>query len=420
MDIHRDIQYYLYPFLLKLLSDRWLSYEQFFSERRNRFMVFINANESDYIFPSAMTPQGAAEVPAETGAEGEQNDEKPPEPQEEDPDDPAVVERKAKQAAAETEKKALDRGLSTLELLFPKAGWDRLSTFPDIYPYFTDIFNMKKGYELVAPTDPMQQVAVLMRIVEEFCFGLRYISFGVVNGADGEPVRVDDFLGNVINHWQQYIDKSFMKEYLPRLKEYCHILENSAESRTSNYAKRILNELHWVKRLFFLPFYKFESVFPPTIKKGDVTPIYPEIRLMRKYLTAVAAGIEQGSRQGGAEKQAPCDGIDNPWEPYNFEVPNPVSTRLDSILEPKKRNNAALIFFSLSVVVVLDHLVNDETSWAYDNRPGPLFRSMNGEGIMPLFGVEMKIDADLIFRQARKDREKAAKKPPANESGAGG
>jgi hypothetical protein len=419
-DVRRDIHYFLYPLLMKLLSDRWLPYEVFFSERRNRFAAFINANETDCIHPQAMTAQESGDVTAENkGAQGQEDEKNRAEKQEEDPDDPEVIERKAKQAAVDAEKKALDQGLSTLEILFPKAGWDRLSTFPDMYSYFADVFNLRKGYELIAPTDPLQQVAVLMRIVEELCFGLRYITFGVVAGADGNPVRVDDFLGSIINHWQQYIDMSFDREYLPRLQEYCHILENSAESRTSNYARRTLNELHWVKRLFFLPYYKFESVMPPTVKKKDVTPIYPEIRLMRKYLAAVAAGIEQGTQQGGAEKQAPCDGIDNPWAPYNFEVPNPVSIRLDSLLDPKKRNNAALVFFSLSVITVLDYLVNGEASWAYENRPGPLFRSVNGEGIMPLFGVETKIDADLIFKQAVKDRDRARQKSADREADAG-
>ncbi|MDR0600769.1 MAG: hypothetical protein LBG42_00160 [Treponema sp.] len=418
-DVRRDIHYFLYPLLLKLLSDRWLPYEMFFLERKNRFMFFINADETDCILPQAMAAREMETGELSAGGKTEDGDDKNPDGEEEDPDSPEVQARKAKEAAAAAEKKALDRGLVTLETLFPRAGWDRLSTFPDLYSYFADIFNLKNGYELIAPTDPLQQVAVLMRIVEDLCFGLRYITFGSVTGADGDPVRIDDFLGNIINHWQQHMDMSFGREYLPRLREYCHILENSAESRTSNYAKRILNELHWTKRLFFLPHYKFESVMPSTIRKGDVTPIYPEIRRMRKYLTSVAAGIEQGSRQGGAEKQAPCDGIDNPWEPYNFEVPTPLSTRLDSLLDPRKRNNAALVFFSLSVIAVLDHLVNNETSWAYENRPGPLFRSINGEGIMPLFGVETKIDADLIFRQTMKDRERARQKAAEQEKDAG-
>jgi hypothetical protein len=159
-----------------------------------------------------------------------------------------------------------------------------------------------------------------------------------------------------------------------------------------------------------MPYYKFESLGPPPFQKRDTTPIYSEIRLLRRYLTEVALGIEQGNRRGGTEAQAPCDGIDNPWEPYNFEIPSPVSIRLDALLGPKKKNNASLVLFTLAVAAVLDYLVNNENSWAYENRPGPLFRSVDGEGVMPLFGVETKIDADLIFRQMMRQKERERQK----------
>jgi hypothetical protein len=413
-DVRRDVHYLLYPLLMRLLSDRWFSYEQFFINRRRRFMAFLNVSAQDRIVPSDMSvqqmesgnfeklPAGEEEAPDQnSGSAGEE---------EEDPDDPAVVARQAKRAAQEAEQKAVNRGISVLESLFPKAGWDRLSTFPDLYPYFVDMFSLKKGYELIAPTDPLQQVAILMFILEELLFGLRYISFGTIERADENPIRIEDYLGSIINNWQRYIDLGFNKGYLPRLVEYCRILENTADSRNSSYAKRTLNECHWLKRLYFLPHYKFESLGPPPFQKEDTTPLYGEMRLLRRYLTEVAQGIELGNRQGGAEAQAPCDGIDNPWEPYNFEVPNPVSIRLDALLGAKKKNNASLIYFTLAVTTVLDHLVNNENSWAYDNRPGPLFRSIDGEGIMPLFGVETKIDADLIFRQVTKQKERVRQK----------
>jgi hypothetical protein len=165
-------------------------------------------------------------------------------------------------------------------------------------------------------------------------------------------------------------------------------------------------DLHWIKRLYFLPYYKFESLSPPPFQKKDITPIYPEIRKLRRYLTAVAAGIDQGSKAGGAEKRAPCDGIDNPWEPYVFQVPNPLSIRLDSLLAGKGKNNAALVFFTLAVTTVLDHMVNSEDSWAYSSRPGPLFRSVNGEGSQPLTGVDNRIDADALFKATLKQRQK--------------
>jgi hypothetical protein len=228
-------------------------------------------------------------------------------------------------------------------------------------------------------------------------------------GSTGNPERVDDILVDIINNWHYYIESSFEREYLPRMSEYIRILEGSPDDRNAPYAKKILSDLHWTKRLYFLPFYKFESLAAPPFQKKDITPIYPEIKKLRKYLTAVAAGIEQGMRAGGAEKRAPCDGIDNPWESYVFQVPNPLSLRLDALLAGKAKNNASLIFFTLAVTAALDYLVNNEDSWAYgSNRTGFLFRSVDGEGILPLTGVDTRIDADNIFKQVMKQRERRA------------
>ncbi|MDR1949756.1 MAG: hypothetical protein LBQ38_10210 [Spirochaetaceae bacterium] len=397
--IRRDVRFLLYPLLLKILSDRWLPYEAFFRERRRRFMAFLNVTERDQIVPVEVVRQvtnGKNGGDQQEGADG-------------DSEDPEVVERKARQMAIEAEKKAVDRGITTLETLFPRAGWDRLSEFPDMYPYFLDVFSLKRDYALIAPSDPMLQIGILMRILEELFFGLRYVSFGAISGPDGTPDRIDDTLGPIINNWQYYLGNSFDKEYFPRLSEYCRILETTSESRTSSYAKRLVNELHWIKRLYFLPYYKFESTFPPPFQKKDVTPLYPEIRQLRKYLTAVAAGIEQGTRQGGAELKAPCEGIDNPWEPYIFQVPNPLSIRLDALLGEKKRNNASLIFFTLAVTVLLDYLINNDGSWAYGDRPGPLFRSTDGERVTPLPGDDSDINSEALFKQSIKQRDRSNK-----------
>jgi hypothetical protein len=373
-------------------------------------MAFLNVAEREQISASMVVSPKFNELrQAQTAAEDSAETSKA-ESSAIDPTDPAAKEKMAKQTLAENEQRALDRGLTTLEALFPKAGWDHLSDKVDLYPYFQDVFKLQKDYALIAPTDALQQVAILVRILEELFFGLRFVSFGVVIGSDGNPDRVEDVLGPILNNWHYYIDNSFEKEYLPRLAEYCRILENTAESRTSAYAKRLLNELHWAKRLFFLPYYKFESAFPPPFQKNEVVPLYPEIRTLRRYLTAVANGIEQGNRHGGAAVKAACDGIDNPWEPYVFQVPNPVSKRLNALLGEGKRTNAALIFYTLAVSVVLDYLVNNEASWAYGERDHieSLFRSRDGDGVMPMEGVDTKIDADAIFNQAIRARKERA------------
>jgi hypothetical protein len=393
--IRKDVRFLLYPLLVKILSDRWLPYDKFFTARKNRFLAFINASPADQISPTDGTKavESVDDDPAEANDRAEDDEED---------DDPETEARKAKIAIMEAEQKAVDKGLQTLEVLFPRAGWDRLPQFPDIYPYFRDVFSLKKEYALIAPSDPVLQLVVFTRILEELLFGLRHIAFGVVMNSDGTPERLEDVLTPIINNWHYAVENSVEKEYLPRLVEYCRILENTAESRTSNYARRLLNELHWLKRLYFLPYYKFESTIPPPFQKQDITPLYPEIRQLRKYLTAVAAGIEQGNKNGGAEQKAPCDGIDNPWEKYIFQVPNPLSRRLDALLKPERRNNASLIFFTLAVTVVADNFINSDASWAYSDRPGMLFRSINGEGVTPAPGVDETVDAEAIFKQSLK------------------
>ncbi|MDR1025377.1 MAG: hypothetical protein LBL56_06570 [Treponema sp.] len=412
-DVRRDLHYYLYPLLMKLLSDRYLAYDVFFSARRNRFMNFIDASESDQIDPAGMAAElkGGKELELDNEGENEEKDgqETPEEnkdgPKEEDPDDPKIIERKEKEAVQEKEHKAMLQGIASLEALFPHAGWERLSAFPDMYPYFRDVYDLRKGYELIAPSDPLLQAAVIIRILEDLLLGLRNVRFGTVVSGENGLIRVDETLNAVIGDWQSHVNVAIEKEYLLRLIEYCRIIEHS-ESRVSTYAKRILCELHWIKRLFFLPYYKFDSLFPPPLQKKDVEAVFPAVRSLRRSLALVASGIEQANRIGGAEKRVPCSGIDNPWETYSFAIPNPVSTRLDALLPVKRRNNATLIFFSLAFSTVLDHLLNDENSWAYRERNNTLFRTVNG---LPQFGVDKHVDAEAIFKESIRQREESGK-----------
>jgi hypothetical protein len=391
--IRKDVRFLLYPLLMKLLSDRWLPYELFFSARRNRYLDLIGASEDDRILPADFTRP--VKVLASEEEKKEENASK-------DAEKPGETQRKPITAMEERERKALGKGLQTMEILFPKAGWDRLSEYPDLYPYFREVFSLKKEYALISPSDPLFQIAVLARVLEEFIYGLRYAAFASYTSPDGTPGNAGDMLTPILNNWQYIVENSFEREYLPRLTEYCRVLENTAESSTSVYARRLLNELYWLRRLYFFPYYKFESAGPPPFSRQEITPLYVEIRKLRKVLTAVAAGIEQGFMAGGVEVKAHCDGIDNPWEYYEFQVPNPLSKRLDALLSGKKRNNAALIFFTLSTVVVLDNLINNEESWAYAGPVGPFFRSLNGEGVIPTPGVDVNVDAEELFKQSLK------------------
>jgi hypothetical protein len=394
--IRKEIQYLMYPLLMKLLSDRWLPYEDFFAERRNRLIVFLGTAESEQLLPSMGELLKSDEAIEGKIEEVQQEEKKDGEPEDEDT---VSKEQNAKRVARESERKAVDRGLKTLEGIFPRAGWDKVPLGHDLYPYFSDVFKFQKEYALISPSDGLQQIVILIRILQELFYGLRSVTFGIVSGPEG-PDNLEETLGPIINNWH-YFTNSLEKEYLPRLSEYCRILENTSEPKTSNYARRLLDELHWIKRLFFLPYYKFDSSFPPPMRNNEITPLYPDIRSLRRCLTSVAGGIEKGTKAGGVAKKVHCEGIDNPWAPYNFQVPNPVSLRLNAILGPRQQNNASLIFFTLAVVIVLDFLVNNEESWAYEtgSKPAPLFRSINNDGITPQRGVDREVDTDAILKE---------------------
>jgi hypothetical protein len=417
-DVRREVHFGLYPLLMKYISDRWFPYEQLFVERRRRFMSFLGLTEYDQIKPAETLPGGPENGDPENAVEEEIKKEEAEEAMdaeagaqegESDPNGSEDAAKKAREEIEKKEKKALDHSLKVLESLFPKAGWENLEEYPDLYPYFVNTYQLRRGYELIGPSDPLLQVAILMHIMEDICVALRNVTFGTVIGNDGNPLQINDLISATIANWRRFIDDSFNKEYLPRLTEYCGMIEHSPEARVTTFAKRTFNGLRWLKRLYFLPYFKFESVGPPPFQKQDVIAIYSEVRTLRRYLTLVAAGIEQGNRMGGAEAKAPCDGIENPWNKYNFEIPNPVSRRIDALLPLNKRNNTALIFFALSVITVLDNLLNNESSWAYGDKVGPLFRSIDNQGVTPIFGVDNKLDADKIFKEEMRKKELMAK-----------
>jgi hypothetical protein len=399
----RSVHFYLYPLLLKILSDRWLSYEDFFIVRRRRFEAFLGAKDADRIPP----PPPKAEAPAPKEKEEPAGPNQPAEDAAKSAAaSPASSDEAPAAEAPAQPSRAWTRSIESLESLFPEAGWRKLSSFPDLYPYFADVFDLKKGYELVSPQDPLHQVAILMHILEELFYGLRFVRFGTISGSNGEAERVDEAITHTIGHWHGYLEESLGKEYLPRLSEYCRLVDSSPESRVSNYAKRTLSELLWVKRLNFMPFLHFESsIAAHPYRRTDVKPCYAVVRELRRLLTGVAAGIEAGMKQGGAASMAPCDGIDNPWEPYVFQVPNPLSQRLDALLGGKgsrRKTNAALVFFTLSAATVLDEIINDRNGYAYFEDAVCPYRS--ADGIKPTFGVDERINADALFRQALKRR----------------
>lgn len=408
--LRRSVRFLLYPLLLKLLSDQWLPYEDFFSVRRRRVAAFLRVSETELLKP----------VPVETEPPAAEREETPSPsgtPEAGEPAQAPAPESESGQEAAPaperggTPSKSFLRGVDTLDKVFPQAGWLHPEIWPDFYPYFAGLFDFKKGFDLVAPTDPIHQIVILVHILEELFYGLRHIEFGTIQGPDGVPEQVGPVISRIMEGWHGHLEETIGKEYLPRLVEYCRMVDGTTEARTSNYAKRTLSELLWCKRFYFLPYLSFDSGFSGhPFRNKEITPLYADARDLKRLLTGVAAGIEGAMKRGGDALKAPCDGIDNPWDQYSFQIPNPVSIRIDSLLggrSSRKRTNAALVFFTLSVVAVLDGIVNTAEGYAYTESSDCPFRSVDGEGIKPSSAVEQTVDADAIFKRAMRSRNEA-------------
>ena len=369
--IRSDIHYLLYPLLLKLLSKKFFDYEQFFMVCRDQYMEFLHVKEEDLLKPEDIPTDL---VKDEEGTSEEQDREG------------AVSTNQIEQERVEQESKAVQQGLQIMDIFFPKSGWKDIAQFPDIYHYFSGIFDLKHGYEFIASDDPLLHVIVLMNVIQNMFFGMRFLKFKAASNSNS----LETDLTVIINKWRGYLDTTINKEYLPRLNEYSIIFENNANnSKGSVYVRRIYSELQWIRRLFFFPYYTFDMKFSSPFKKEEVINVYAEIRKLRRILTSIACEINPSN------KQSPCI-VSNVCEHYNFQIANPISVRMNILISDKKRTNALLIFFTLSIVMVLDHIVNNVNSWAYEDHPYFLVRSSNNKI------TDNKIDTDLIFRQSLK------------------
>jgi hypothetical protein len=390
-NISEDIGWQLYPFLLKFTSDTFIPFDSFFNECEEAIRGFLGIDSDRIIQPDgnkvSPVPSVAKNKELATG--------------ETDLDDDSMLsmgvadppENPVEQVSLNSKPLAVQRGLDVLEQLFPEAGWEKLDTFPDIYHYFAKSLSLKKNADIIDPENPMLQVLVLMQILDELFYGFRSISF------NGTGFDLAEFLG-IIDEWHTLIVTCFERTYIPRLTEFVKLFYSPLEPRQKSYVIKLREELNWNARLFLLPSLKIDSFLQSTIHKNDITAIFPKVRILRQSFTVIAGEIETALRDGGASAQAQCATINNPWDQYVFQVANPLSKRLNMLLGKENRTNVSLIYYTLSVLTVLDYLINNPNSWAYRTNRAKLFRSSDISGLIPESLPEKFIDADALFKQS--------------------
>ena len=130
---------------------------------------------------------------------------------------------------------------------------------------------------------------------------------------------------------------------------------------------------------------------------------------LRQTLTTLSREIDRQTPSKGSVL-----GISNPWEKYEFDIPNPVSKRLDVLLGRKNRESAAtnanLIKYAMCIVSVLDWWINNQESPAYSSGSESIYRISEKDG-GPVFSVPVRNDQNRLFAENVKA---AAKKQTEN------
>jgi hypothetical protein len=384
-EVNEDTRYRLYPLLMKFVSPTYLPYGVFFVECEERIQEFLGVTPEEIILPAKPVKAYQVDTAVKNNAEDEFDD------------DalfslPAGDKKEEVSGLSQNKPKAVQRGLDVLEQLFPEAGWDRLDMFPDIYHYFAKSFSLKRNEDIIDPANPMLQALILMRILEELFYGFRSISFNEV-GFD-----LMEFL-DIIDGWHKLIENGFERIYIPRLAEFAKLFYNPLEAKQKIYAMKVREELNWTARLFLFPMMKNDMFSQGLISKKDISPAFPKIRTLRQDFSIIAGEIEKTIQERNTFIHAHCSVINNPWEKYVFQVENPLSKRLDALLSKDHRTNVSLIYYTMSVLSVLDYFLISSDSWAYKTNSAKLFRSSDADGLVPEPPPERNIDADAIFKR---------------------
>lgn len=338
-----------YPVLLKLLCDRFQAPDTFFHDQEQAILGLLGLKEENLVRdlpepPPAPRP-GAAASPS--------------------PAAPPPVPRIAK------------RGFVLLDQLFPRAGWETLDGTPDLFGYFQTVFEFPKGSDLIPVDDAIQVILPLSEVLQQLFFGFQNIQWGNAVTPAGEVVVLQERLDKSIARWHFFVEEFFGKNYLPLLQEYCREVERAGP--VSPDARRREHQLLWFKRNYLLPHLSLPVMDDIRAKSLGYPNLAVQVREMLELLAPIAVEVEQ--------KGARSSLLLNPDARVRFPVTSMVSQRFQSALRRSEigdlgerkildqGNNRALLFYTLTLLSSLDHLLSEPTSLLYSRSPKYLYRT---------------------------------------------
>lgn len=367
----------MYPLLMRMCTSEYVEFPRFFTAQIANILHFVNHTKFDLLLPEKNKKK------AEENKKAQEETKKKQEEQDN---------------VAGKKDELVNAGLKMLEQLFPRAGFSALEAHPDLYPYFQPLFEFEDGFNMLHPENPLQVTVVLIKIIEEFLQGCRNIDFNIK--ADEKLSALPDDFNLTLSEWASYHEDLFDKKYCDYFKNYVNSIYSQKDYARTQYGKETLNNFLWRTKYWFLPHYKFSA---PILQKPSndsrYKPLFSRTHYLRTIFTTLVQRIDQN-----AEGKKTVLGIMNPWDRYQFDLPNVISKRLDVLLGAKKTDdltnatNANLIKYTLCMISVLDWWVNNPTSPAYSTGIENIYRISAKDG-SPEFSVPLRSDQNALFAE---------------------
>ena len=223
--IQNEIVKKCYPLLMRMCSDTFEEYPDFFKIKVADILKFVGLHKYDLLLP-----EKAKAVKTEDS-------------------------EKKKKTALVPEKGVKDQivmtGIKLLDQLFPQAGFTQLENHPDMYPYFQPLYHFADGFNVLSPENPMQVTVVLLRILEDFFVGCRNIDFTPVSTAVSKE---NDSISSVMDDWSAYRENVFEKLYCDPLNDLVNQIYSQDDYEDSQFGKKLITSLLWQTQWHFLPF----------------------------------------------------------------------------------------------------------------------------------------------------------------------
>ena len=367
--IQNEIVKKCYPLLMRMCSDTFEEYPDFFKIKVADILKFVGLHKYDLLLP-----EKAKAVKTEDSEKKKKTE--------------LVPEKGVKDQIVMT-------GIKLLDQLFPQAGFTQLENHPDMYPYFQPLYHFADGFNVLSPENPMQVTVVLIRILEDFFVGCRNIDFKPVSTAVSEE---KDSISSVMDDWSAYRENVFEKLYCDPLNDLVNQIYSQDDYEDSQFGKKLITSLLWQTQWHFLPNFKFDQlILERPQDESKYRPLFLRTDFARSYFTeAVSLCDKVASMRGDVSM------ISNPWDHYKFDISNEISKRLDTLLggnnttATTNANNANLLKYTLCILSVLDWWINNPESPAYSTNPRRIYRISEEDG-KPKFSVPERNDQNKLF-----------------------